>query len=213
MARPDVTQSQNARAGAELRRWRQAGKLSLVDLGAKLATVLDGRTPDGSLIAKWERGASAPGDAYFTALAQIGAPVDGWRTAGKGGDLVVSPPAPPVDPQAIAIDEAQVEVQKMLGEGRPLAEVYAVASRALALTLGGGLSPDRQRAWQMLVRTLGLGADAAGKVPPLEKHPDWARVIERVLNVLDRYPGAAQALLEELRGEEPKSEPRARRAA
>lgn len=117
------------------------------------------------------------------------------------------------DRQAEAIDAAQVEVQRMLGEGRPLAEVYAVASRALALTLGGGLSPDRQRAWQMLVRTLGLGADAAGKVPPLEKHPDWPGVIERVLDVVERYPGAAQALLEDLRRAEPKSEPRPRARA
>lgn len=198
--------SPNERAGAALRAWRRQQKLSLEDLAAKLATVVDGRTPGGSLIAKWERGVVGPGDSYFTALAQLGAPVDGWRNQAR-----IEAEQPPI-PTA-QIDAAEVEVQRMLAEGAPLGEVYAVASRALSFTLRGGLSPDRQRAWQMLVRLLRDGAAERGRVPPLEEHPDWPGVVELMLDVLGRHPGATQELLEALRRGVPASERRPRKAA
>src|SRR5262245_55719858 len=116
-------------------------------------------------------------------MAKLRAP-HGARYEGRGvnylsslADQIARAAARAPDRQTEAIDLAQAEVQRMLAEGRPLPEVYAVASRALALTLSGGLSPDRQRAWQMLVRTLREGSAEAGKIPPLERHPDWPAVI------------------------------------
>jgi hypothetical protein len=114
-------------------------------------------------------------------------------------DRIARAAAQAPDPQTGAIDAAQAEVQRMLAEGRPLAEVYAVASRALALTLSGGLSPDRQRAWQMLHRTLREGSAEAGKIPPLERHPDWGAVVELLLDAVDDLPGGPAAVLAAVR--------------
>lgn len=210
MSRAAVSQTSNQRAGAALRAWRYREKLSLEALAAKLETRVEGRTPKASLIAKWERGVAAPGDGYFAALADLGAPVEGWRNRARAE---VAPPEQP------AIDAGIADVQRMLIEGRPPSEVYTVASRLMAAQLAGGLSPDRHRAFQMLLRTLQDAAKERGKVPPLSEHPDYLRESEALLDdlevVLRRRLGseAGEALAELAELQRARAERREARAA
>lgn len=209
MSRLDATQERLRKAGAALTVWRR-GKTppwTLNDLAAHLTgQVAGGLRPTPSLLSKWEKGTAAPGDGYYAALSTLGAPVEGWHPGPQGGVRSVVARQP-------AIDASMERVQRELEQGVPLGEVYVTASKALASTLAGGLSPDRQRAWNTLLRTLNDGARERGRMPPLEEHPDWDRVVELLLDAVAEVPGGTQRLLEAVHRVAPASSKRVRKAA
>jgi transcriptional regulator with XRE-family HTH domain len=191
----DDGQPRRVAAGAELRAWRAAQGLTMFGLCTSLAArVGEGLRPDPSQISRWEGGQRTPPGGYLDALAELGAPVGGWRSAGSSA-RGAAPSSPSDASDDGGDDPAVVEVQRLLQEGRPLGEIYTVASRALASSVTRGLSVDRQRAWSTLLRALRDGAAERGRMVPLEAHPDWAGAIDMVLEAILPFPGAIDALL------------------
>lgn len=166
----DERQQERQRAGAALREWRAQEGLSQADLAKKLGV-------DSSLITKFERGRNAPTEEQITKLEKLGATVL-WRKQDRDADAAAG------------------RVQQLLESGAPLADVYATASRELATFLVGGLSPDRQRAWTTLLRTLRDGVAERGRIMPLHEHPEWGKVIELLLDAVSEVPGGVQAVLQ-----------------
>jgi hypothetical protein len=103
--------------------------------------------------------------------------------------------APPYEGAGNAV----AEVQQLLDQGRPLAEVYGVASRHLAGFLSAGLSLDCQRAWVVLLRTLRDASAEKGRIPAIQEHPDWGAVIDVILDGVSELPGGPAAVLEAVR--------------
>ncbi len=96
-------------------------------------------------------------------------------------------PSQASDPEPVpteALVEA-LEVQRLLEEGRPPAEVYGVVQRVLTRFLVGGLSPDLHRAWSTLLKSLREAAQERGRVPPLHEHPAYLAETEAHLDDLE----------------------------
>jgi transcriptional regulator with XRE-family HTH domain len=161
--------------------WREAQGWSQERFCDELARHLRGsaRSPKKGTLSRWETGQVEPSEDYLLALSALGAPVDGWTGAAE----------------VLPADDAAAEVQAALEAGRPLAEVYALAAKKQAAFLGSGLSPDRQRAWATLLRTLRDGVAERGRVMPLQEHPEWPKAIEVLLDGVAALPGGPQAVL------------------